>query len=402
MFERFTGRARRSIVLAQEEARNLQHNYIGTEHILLGLLNEGQGVGARALAQSGVTLDNVRQEVTDTIGLGQSAPAGHIPFTPRAKKVLELALREALALHHNYIGTEHILLGLIREGDGVAVQILKKHADPAQFRATILDILGATYAVGEGRSRNWLRRVSAAIGRPAEGDIPEAEATQSQLSATPAADVTLTTAAQLAGGDPVGSHHLLLAALTDANSAAARVLASLGVDLTRAKDALHNADITGTSDELPEEAGRRQLNIEVTGEIVTIVATDEILVQSANAALKALNDRAGRAGRASTAGTAGQDEPGGEQTPAATESGGTPGGVIRGADLSGLPASNLAKAWGALHDSLSAIAASAQAAAQTETVREASERARAGQQGKSGPQAGSGTEATPHTEAGPQ
>jgi ATP-dependent Clp protease ATP-binding subunit ClpA len=360
MFERFTARARRSIVLAQEEARNLQHNYIGTEHILLGLLHEGQGVGARALAQSGVTLDAVRQEVTAMIGLGQNAPSGHIPFTPRAKKVLELALREALALHHNYIGTEHILLGLIREGDGVAVQILKKHADLGQLRSAALDIVGTTYPASEGRSRNWLRRVSAALGRPAEGEIPGEGAEQSVLSATPAADVTLTTAAHLAGGDPVGSHHLLLAALSDANSAAARVLASLGVDLTRAKDALHNADITGTSDELPEDAGRRQMNIQVSAETVTIVATDEILVQSANAALKALNDQSGPA-------TAGGPDPA-----AAPDGNATPGGIIRGAGLSGLPATNLAKAWAALHDALSAITTSAQAAAQADAAQAAS------------------------------
>jgi len=378
MFERFTARARRTIVLAQEEARDLQHNYIGTEHILLGLLHEGQGVGARALSQLGVTLDGVRQEVTATIGLGQNAPSGHIPFTPRAKKVLELALREALSLHHNYIGTEHILLGLIREGDGVAVQILKGHADPERFRTTVLEVLGTAYPASAARSRNWLRRVSAALGRPAEGDITDGGTEQSVLNATPAADVTLTTAAQLAGGDAVGSHHLLLAALTDANSAAARVLASLGVDLTRAKDALHNADITGTTDELPEDAGRRQMNVKVTGEIVTIVATDETLVASANAALKALREATGP-----QAGTASE-----ETIP-------TPGGVIRGADLSGLPAASLAKAWGALHDAFSAIATSAEAAAQAETVKVAAEQAEASQQ--AAPAAADGTEA----EAGP-
>jgi len=125
MFERFTDRARRVVVLAQDEARNLDHNYIGTEHILLGLLREGDGVAARALASLGVSLDAVRQRVEEIIGRGpQPAPSGHIPFTPRAKKVLELSLREALQLGHTYIGTEHILLGLIREGDGVAAQVI--------------------------------------------------------------------------------------------------------------------------------------------------------------------------------------------------------------------------------------------------------------------------------------
>ena len=126
MFERFTDRARRVVVLAQEEARMLNHNYIGTEHILLGLLREGEGVAAKALESLGISLDAVRQQVEEIIGQGQQAPSGHIPFTPRAKKVLELSLRESLQLGHNYIGTEHILLGLIREGDGVAAQVLVK------------------------------------------------------------------------------------------------------------------------------------------------------------------------------------------------------------------------------------------------------------------------------------
>jgi hypothetical protein len=124
MFEKFTDRARRVVVLAQEEARALNHNYIGTEHILLGLIHEGQGVGAKALESLGISLDAVRQRVEAIIGTGQRAPSGHIPFTPRAKTVLELSLAESLRLGHNYISTEHILLGLIREGDGVAAQVL--------------------------------------------------------------------------------------------------------------------------------------------------------------------------------------------------------------------------------------------------------------------------------------
>lgn len=124
MFERFTDRARRVVVLAQEEARNLNHNYIGTEHILLGLIHEGEGVAAQALEAMGISLESVREQVEEIIGQGTEAPSGHIPFTPRAKKVLEYSLREALQLGHNYIGTEHILLGLIREGDGVAAQVL--------------------------------------------------------------------------------------------------------------------------------------------------------------------------------------------------------------------------------------------------------------------------------------
>jgi ATP-dependent Clp protease ATP-binding subunit ClpC len=125
MFERFTDRARRVVVFAQEEARGLNHNWIGTEHLLLAVIREGQGVGARALESMQVSLDAARQQVESIIGRGQELVSdGHIPFTPRAKKVLELSLREALQLGHDYIGTEHILLGLIREGDGVAAQVL--------------------------------------------------------------------------------------------------------------------------------------------------------------------------------------------------------------------------------------------------------------------------------------
>src|SRR5579863_5796686 len=142
MFERFTDRARRVVVLAQEEARMLNHNYIGTEHILLGLIREGEGVAARALESLGISLEAVRQQVEEIIGQGQAMPSGHIPFTPRAKKVLELSLREALQLGHNYIGTEHILLGLIREGDGVAAQVLAKlGADLNRVRQQVIQLL---------------------------------------------------------------------------------------------------------------------------------------------------------------------------------------------------------------------------------------------------------------------
>ena len=142
MFEKFTDRARRVVVLAQEEARMLNHNYIGTEHILLGLIHEGEGVAAKALESLGISLEAVRQQVEEIIGQGQQALPGHIPFTPRAKKVLELSLREARQLGHNYIGTEHILLGLIREGDGVAAQVLVKlGADLNRVRQQVIVLL---------------------------------------------------------------------------------------------------------------------------------------------------------------------------------------------------------------------------------------------------------------------
>ncbi|MDI3388899.1 ATP-dependent Clp protease ATP-binding subunit [Streptomyces sp. B-S-A8] len=159
MFERFTDRARRVVVLAQEEARMLNHNYIGTEHILLGLIHEGEGVAAKALESLGISLEAVRQQVEEIIGQGQQAPSGHIPFTPRAKKVLELSLREALQLGHNYIGTEHILLGLIREGEGVAAQVLVKlGADLNRVRQQVIQLLSG-----------YQGKETAAAGGPAEG-----------------------------------------------------------------------------------------------------------------------------------------------------------------------------------------------------------------------------------------
>jgi ATP-dependent Clp protease ATP-binding subunit ClpC len=152
MFERFTDRARRVVVLAQEEARMLNHNYIGTEHILLGLIHEGEGVAAKALESLGISLEAVRSQVEEIIGQGQAAPTGHIPFTPRAKKVLELSLREALQLGHNYIGTEHILLGLIREGEGVAAQVLQKlGADLNRVRQQVIQLLSGYTGKGEGQ-----------------------------------------------------------------------------------------------------------------------------------------------------------------------------------------------------------------------------------------------------------
>jgi ATP-dependent Clp protease ATP-binding subunit ClpA len=315
MFERFTTRARHVVVLAQEEARRLNHNYIGTEHVLLGLLGEPEGVAGRVLAAFGISLDGAREEVVGFVGTGEKAPSGHIPFTPRAKKTLELALREALQLHHNYIGTEHILLGVIREGQGVGAQVLGQHGELVTIRTAVLSMVGS----GEGASRGrWLRRRAP---DPAERGAP---AEQSVLSATPAADTTLTEAARLAGTQPVGSHHLLLAALGDPDTAAARVLVALGVHLDEARDALRAVDVTGTSDELPEEAGRRQMVIRVADDRLTIEAGDPVIVAGGRAVLDALGDRA------------------------------DPAGVIRG----DLPAAeSLSKVWQALHDSLGVIKA---------------------------------------------
>jgi len=325
MFERFTNRARHTVVLAQEEARRLNHNYIGTEHILLGLLGEPEGIAGRALEGFGLSLDGARREVAAFVSPGTAALSGHIPFTPRAKKTLEFALREALQLSHNYIGTEHILLGLMKEGDGVAAQVLRQHGDFLAIRTAVLDLLAASSYQG-ARGRRWLRRRgSATAGEPGA-------ATEQSLNATPAADTTLSEATRLAGARPVGSHHLLLAALADPDTAAARALAALGVDLDQAKEALRGVDITGTSDEPPEEAGRRQMVIRVTGERLTVEAADPVIIKAGQAALNALGDQAG------------------------------PPGTIRG----DLPAcADLSTVWQALHDGLTAIQRRAAAPAES-------------------------------------
>jgi ATP-dependent Clp protease ATP-binding subunit ClpC len=314
MFERFTNRARHVVVLAQEEARRLQHNYIGTEHILLGLLGEQGGIACRALDRFGMSLEGTRAEVKGIIGLGKSKPSGHIPFTPRAKKTLELALREALHLHHNFIGTEHILLGVIREGEGVAAQIMRQHcSDLIEIRMAVLDLVTTT-PTETAKGRRWLRRRSSA-----GSDEPAETGESAEMRTTPAADSSLSEAARLAGSQPVGSHHLLLAALADPDSAASRALTELGVELVDVKEALRNADVTGTSDEPPEEAGRRQMVIKVTDEGITVEATDPLIIRLGQAALSALDGEAG---------------------------------VIRG----DLPvAASFSNVWQALHDSLEAI-----------------------------------------------
>jgi ATP-dependent Clp protease ATP-binding subunit ClpA len=297
MFERFTNHARHVVVLAQEEARQLHHNYIGTEHILLGLLGEPTGVAFRVLDGHGMTLEGVRQEVAGVVGTGKKEPGKHIPFTPRAKKTLELSLREALALRHDFIGTEHILLGLLREGDGLAAQIMRNHADLLTIRAAVLDLvpLGQAGEAEVSPMRRWLRRRGGGM-TVSESDEPGAAAEEAGPGATPAADATLREAAQLAGAQPVGSHHLLLAVLADADSAAARALAGLGVNLEQAKEALRGVDIAGTTDERPEEAGRRQMVIHVLDDRLTVDAADPEIVAAGQAALRALGEEAAASG----------------------------------------------------------------------------------------------------------
>ncbi|HUQ63715.1 MAG TPA: Clp protease N-terminal domain-containing protein [Acidimicrobiales bacterium] len=169
MFERFTDRARRVVVLAQEEARLLEHNYIGTEHILLALIHETDGIAAEALRELGISLDAVRSQVQQLIGRGQGSPSGHVPFTPRAKKVLELSLREALQFGHNYIGTEHILLGLVREGEGVGARVLVElGADLASVREKVVSLLGDPVKTEPGGSPTSV----AVLASPPQEDMP--------------------------------------------------------------------------------------------------------------------------------------------------------------------------------------------------------------------------------------
>jgi ATP-dependent Clp protease ATP-binding subunit ClpA len=282
MFERFTDNARRVVVLAQEHSRRLQHNYIGTEHLLLGLLAVPDGLAAQVLGQFDMSLSRVEEDVEAAVGRGKKVTMGHIPFTPRAKKILELSLREALSLGHNYIGTEHIVLGILREGDGVAAQIIAARAgDPDQVRSAVLERLSTEE---DKLSRRW-RRPKVVVSRV---DTPE---TVGEFAATPAADSTLDQAARLAGTNPVGSHHLLLAALGDPDSAAARALSGLGVDLGAAREALRGVDVSGTSDETPEEAGRRRMRLHLTGDELVVHVADPALVDQARRAFEALAGR---------------------------------------------------------------------------------------------------------------
>ena len=317
MFERFTNRARHVVVLAQEEARLLDHNYIGTEHILLGLLGEPESIGGKVLATFGITRDGAREEVTAKVGRGKKAPSGHIPFTPRAKKTLELSLREALAIKHNYIGTEHILLGLIREGEGVAVQIMGEHADVLAIRAAVFDAVSAPGSLsGESVEAEeaaeetnavlrWLRQRLTLRHAASVPFRPELRSTVERPShGTPAVEAALEQAARLAGPLPVGSHHLLLAALDDQNSAASWALASLGVDLDELRAKLRSARLAGTTDEQPEQAGRRQMAINVSDEILTVVLTNPVIVEAGKEALRTLNART-----AAAEAVAGQAEP---------------------------------------------------------------------------------------------
>lgn len=264
MFERFTAEARSVVVRAQEEARGLQHDYIGTEHILLGLYSMPTSVAARALRNLGVTAAAVRTGIEETVGKGkQEAPPGHIPFTKRAKKVLELSLREALQLKHNYIGTEHILLALQREGDGVAAQLLAGQIrDMGAIRATVNDLLreGATEHPG--------------------GEPPPR---------TDAAEEVVTAAQALAGDAPMGSHHLLEALIRAEGSMAAKVLADLGIDAAAVASKVDEFDAEDTTDATPEELAARKMELRVEADEVHLIFRDSGTVDLAKAVTSLVN-----------------------------------------------------------------------------------------------------------------
>jgi ATP-dependent Clp protease ATP-binding subunit ClpC len=225
MFERFTDRARRVLVMAQEEAKLLGHGFIGTEHLLLGLVAEGEGVGAKALAAVGVDLADVRARVLAVVPAGGPVD-GPAPFTPRSKKVLEMSLREALGLGHNYIGTEHLLLGLLREREGVGAQVLMAAGVRLEdVQAKVVELLS-------GFSRP----------RPGPGSAAD--------HVTPAGSIVPDRAKAEAGSEPLGSHHYLLAVLGDSSSLGGRLLQSFGVTDEAVRDRLGSMGVVGTSDEL--------------------------------------------------------------------------------------------------------------------------------------------------------
>jgi ATP-dependent Clp protease ATP-binding subunit ClpC len=256
MFERFSDKARAVVVSAQEEARTLQHNYIGTEHLLLGLFNVPEGVGAKALIRLELTQEMVREDVLLIVGPGKEKPSGHIPFTARAKKCLELALREALQLKHNYIGTEHIVLALVREGDGVAAQIMASRlGDLGKVRPMVLATLGGVLEAESGRGRK---------------------------KATAAAEEVTVTAEALAGGAPIGSHHLLEALVRAEGSMAARVLGALGVDPETVAAKIDELDPESTTDATPEETAARKMELRVVDGEVQLVFRDEATISLAS------------------------------------------------------------------------------------------------------------------------
>jgi ATP-dependent Clp protease ATP-binding subunit ClpA len=254
MFERFTDRARRAVVLSQDEARRLDHDYIGTEHLLLGLVGVDDGVSGRALAAEGVEIAAARAKAEEIVGRGTHSPDGHIPFTPRAKKVLELGLRESMALKHNYIGTEHVLLGLIREGEGVGCQILASlGVDFVALEARVKAMIGSP-ARADVPSPSFLRRIGfgrrgaqgpvlTTVLEPAGVDMPVLRRftdDASQVAMVAGAE------AQAAGRTGVGEEHVLLAMaqLSPGRARGAAALAAVGVSADRVRESIEGLGLS--------------------------------------------------------------------------------------------------------------------------------------------------------------
>ncbi|WP_460405598.1 Clp protease N-terminal domain-containing protein [Actinophytocola sediminis] len=259
MFERFTADARNVVVHAQQEARTLQHSRIGTEHVLLGLLAVPTGIAAQALRQLGIGADLVRTEITERVGVGEeSSPAGHVPFSSRAKKVLELSLREALNLNHNYIGTEHILLAIERENKGVAAQILAKHLPTG-------------------------RTIGQTVKPLLDNSSPAGDTPAKQTRTTAAAEV-VAAAEALAGDAPMGSHHLLEALIRAEGSMAATVLTQLGVHPDAVATKVDALDTDATTDATPEETAARKMEVRVEGDEVHLVFRDAATLSLARTA----------------------------------------------------------------------------------------------------------------------
>jgi ATP-dependent Clp protease ATP-binding subunit ClpC len=247
MFERFTTDARAVVVRAQEEARDLRHDKIGTEHVLLGLLALPASIAAQALHKLGVTPASARAEVVAATGIGETPQSGHIAFTPRAKKVLELSLREALQFKHNYIGTEHILLALEREGEGLAARVLANQVhDLGAIRTAVEELIEHVPGAGDDKAPR-----------------------------TAAANEVVSAAQALAGDAPMGSHHLLEALIRADGSMAAKVLSSLGVDPAAIATKVDEFDAEDTTDATPQEIGARKMELRVDGEEVHLVFRDQ-------------------------------------------------------------------------------------------------------------------------------
>ncbi|MFJ2197173.1 Clp protease N-terminal domain-containing protein [Streptomyces violaceusniger] len=250
-FERFTVEARKVVVTAQEEARLLKHHHIGTEHILLGLLDAPDSTAAKVLHRLGCDKETARADIAAVVTPGTQELSGHIPFAPRAKKTLDLAVREARQLHHTYIGTEHILLALVSEGEGVGAKTLAERISPiSKIRAAVLASVEGSQDVAAGP---W----------PA---------------GTPATEDTVSAAGALAGGAPVGSHHLLEAMLRAENSMAARVLRELGVDPDAVAAKIDELDPETTTDANPEEAAARRMEIRLVDDEVHLILRDPATV----------------------------------------------------------------------------------------------------------------------------